>query len=95
MKYTVYILFSKKDDGLYVGHTSNLSKRFKEHASGRVKSTHRRLPLILIHQEVFNTRREATKREKFLKSLYGAKEKRGIIKNFLSNGSSEPLSGSD
>ncbi len=89
MDYIVYILLSKKDNKLYVGQTSNLEKRLNEHCTGKVFSTQKRLPLILIHKENFDSRKNAMKREKFLKSLYGAKEKQKILKEFLSNGSSK------
>ncbi len=92
MKYFVYILFSKKDHGLYVGHTSNLQKRLKEHNSGQVRSTSKRIPIVLIYKESFGTRRDAMKRERFLKSLYGSREKQKILKKFLANGYSKSQS---
>jgi putative endonuclease len=88
MKFAVYILYSRKDKKLYVGQTVNLEKRLVLHFSGRVKSTKSRLPLELIKSEEYDTRAEAMKREKYLKSLFGAKEKEKILKEFLSNGSS-------
>jgi len=87
--YFLYILFSKKDNNLYIGQTNNLEKRLKEHKLGSVKSTKNRRPLVLIKKEVFNSRSSAIKRERFLKSLYGYKEKTKILKEFLSNGSSK------
>jgi len=81
--YNVYILYSQKDKKLYVGQTTNLKKRIIEHAEGKVKSTKNRRPLTLIHKESFTTRYDAMRREKFLKSLYGARFKQKILKNYL------------
>ncbi|MCK9244949.1 MAG: GIY-YIG nuclease family protein, partial [Candidatus Marinimicrobia bacterium] len=33
--YFVYILQSQKDQGFYIGFTSNLEKRIKEHNAGK------------------------------------------------------------
>lgn len=64
----VYILKSKKTYGYYIGQTSNLLKRFKDHNSGKGKFTKSGLPWDLIYSEEFHTRAEAMKREKHLKS---------------------------
>ncbi|MBZ0180937.1 MAG: GIY-YIG nuclease family protein, partial [Melioribacteraceae bacterium] len=39
MTYFVYILTSLKDSKRYIGMTSDLNRRLKEHNSGKVKST--------------------------------------------------------
>ena len=80
--YFVYILFSKKDSKLYVGCTSNLKTRIKRHNSGYVPATKHRRPLMLIHSENFKAKTEAFNRERFLKSLYGAREKKNILKRY-------------
>jgi len=81
--YDVYILYSKKDCKLYVGQTNNLRQRLKKHNSGFIASTKNRRPLILIHHEIFKTRAEAMKREKFLKSLWGGRIKKKIKSEYL------------
>ena len=83
MFYFVYILHSLKDNRLYVGCTSDLEKRLKRHNLGQVKATSNRRPLKLIHSERFEDKAEAFNRERFLKSLWGAREKRKILKGFL------------
>ena len=85
----MYILYSKKDKKLYVGQTANLKERLIEHKEGRVKSTKNRRPLVLIHRESFTTRYDAMRREKFLKSLYGGKIKKKILKRYLENKNNE------
>ncbi|MFA6381895.1 MAG: GIY-YIG nuclease family protein [Candidatus Buchananbacteria bacterium] len=68
-KYYVYVLGSQKLSRLYIGQTKKLKERLKEHNFGRVRSTKYYLPWQLIGCEVYNTRREARKRENYLKSL--------------------------
>lgn len=78
MQYYLYILKSLKDNNLYVGISSDVEKRLEQHNSGKIFSTKKRRPFILLHTEVYQTRREAREREKFLKSYAGADEKRKI-----------------
>lgn len=83
MPYFVYILTSKKDGRLYVGCTHNISKRFQKHKNGLVPATQKRRPLVLIHTEEFTESVEAFERERFLKSLWGAREKKRIFQNYI------------
>jgi len=79
MAYVVYILYSQKDHKLYVGCTSNIEKRLKRHQSGQVRATVNRRPLDLVHTEQFESVTDAFNRERFLKSLWGAREKKKIL----------------
>lgn len=63
----VYILKSQKDKNIYVGFTSDLERRLKEHNSGKTKSTSYRIPLDLVYYEAYKSRSDAEKREKMLK----------------------------
>ncbi len=83
MPYFVYILFSKKDKKLYVGCTSNIEKRLERHNNGFVKSTFKRIPFVLIHKEFFQEKIEAFNRERFLKSLWGSREKKKILDEYM------------
>ena len=82
MFYT-YILYSDKDKKLYVGHTNNLESRLGRHNSGLVLATKNRRPLALIHNEIYETRKEAVKREYILKSLWGSRQKKRFLDNYL------------
>ena len=79
----VYILLSQKDNKLYVGQTDNIGRRLEEHNMGKINSTKYRRPLIILHKENYSTRTLAMRREKFLKSLYGARFKQKVLKNYL------------
>ena len=70
MFYT-YILQNTKGQ-FYIGQTSNIENRLKRHNSGRSKFTKGRGPWQLLHYEEYNTRKEAVKRERELKSWKSA-----------------------
>ena len=75
--YTVYAIKSRMDGRIYVGFSSDLSRRLKEHDKGKTKSTKGYRPWDLIYSEEAENRREARKREIYLKS--------GSGKEFLKN----------
>jgi putative endonuclease len=79
----VYVLESKKDDSLYVGYTNDLVKRFKEHNRGRVHSTKRKIPWILIHYEAYLNSRDTTRRERYLKTNQGARLLKRMLKEYF------------
>lgn len=81
LRFYVYILFSSRDKGFYIGFTNNLKSRLILHARGQVIATKNRKPLKLIHYEYFINERDAKAREKFLKSGYGRKQFKEILKN--------------
>ncbi len=66
----VYVLRSKKDDGFYIGFTSNLKRRIIEHNSGGNKSTKFRRPFELVYCEAYKSEEDAKHREEMLK-LFG------------------------
>ncbi len=79
MGWFVYVLKSLKDKNLYIGLTSDLDKRIERHNNGYEKATKGRRPFKLLHFEQYESRPEARKREKYLKSGFG----REIIKKLF------------
>jgi putative endonuclease len=73
MFYYVYILQSQKDKSLYIGYTTDLIKRFKQHNSGESRAIKPFRPHELIFCEAFLDRIDAKNREVYLKSGYGRK----------------------
>lgn len=69
--YTVYAIQSEVDMRIYIGFSSNLEGRIKEHNSGKTPSTKGYCPWTLIFTEQCSTRIEAEEREKFYKSGKG------------------------
>ena len=66
-----YALRSRRDGALYIGMTSDLQRRMKEHNRGYNQSTKSRGPFELLYAETCGTRGQAREREKFLKSGKG------------------------
>ena len=80
----VYILQSESDKEFYIGQTNDLRRRYAEHTAGRVDSTKHRLPMKLLCYEAYNTKEEAARREKYLKSSDGKKDiRKHIIESML------------
>lgn len=73
LAYCVYILFSRKDLLLYIGYTTNIQERVKNHNEGKVKSTSPRRPLELIFCEFYLFEADARKREMYFKTTAGKK----------------------
>ncbi|OGK29833.1 hypothetical protein A3F29_00095 [Candidatus Roizmanbacteria bacterium RIFCSPHIGHO2_12_FULL_33_9] len=83
-KYYVYLLYSYKDGGFYIGFTEDLKVRLISHAKGKNSATKDRRPLKLLHYEYFINKADAKAREEFLKSGYGRKQLKQILKRTLS-----------
>ena len=80
--FTTYVLYSEKYDKIYIGYTSNLQQRLLSHNELATKGwTIKFRPWQLIYKEKFETKSEAMKREKQLKSYQG----RTFIRNLLDN----------
>jgi len=78
-----YILYSRKDKKFYTGFTKNLKLRFEQHKKGLVESTKNRLPVQLIYYEACYNQRDATHREKYLKTYHGKIFIRKRLKSYL------------
>ena len=71
-KFTVYALHSKKHDKIYVGFTSDLDARFRSHNELGTKGwTIKYRPWVILYTEEYETKAEAMRREKALKSSRG------------------------
>ena len=77
----VYVLQSETTGRFYVGYASDPTQRLGQHNNGLTKPTKNRGPWGLVHQESFNTRSEAMRRERFLKSGQGREELRRILRS--------------
>ncbi|MCO6359872.1 GIY-YIG nuclease family protein [Roseivirga pacifica] len=73
LPYCTYVLLSKKDNQLYIGYTTHLENRIKNHNEGRTKSTAPRRPLIIIFAEFYLNKSDAMRREKYFKTTAGKK----------------------
>lgn len=70
--FIVYIIQNARSGRKYIGSTENLDRRVEEHNRGKTKSIKSgKGNWIVIHQEMYNTRGDAVKREKQIKSYKG------------------------
>ena len=75
----IYIIYSEKLDRYYVGYTDNLSWRLERHNLGWGRFTKGGIPWELIYFEKYQTKQEALKREREIKS----KKSRKYIENII------------
>ena len=84
MAYFTYVIRSEYSGKIYIGQTDNLEFRLRRH-NGTFptnKKSYTKInkgPWILVYHESFNTRSEAIRREKYLKSHRGRDWIRTII----------------
>lgn len=82
-KHYVYALRSAADLQLYVGLTNDLRERLRMHNAGLVASTKERVPLELIYWEGCLCRRDAARREKYLKTAWGKRYLKTRLQQYL------------
>jgi len=78
-----YVLQSIKNKKLYVGYTTDLRKRLKEHNQGLNQSTKPCHPWILIYYEACLNERDAKRREKYLKTTQGQRLLKRRLKDYF------------
>ena len=81
--FDVYILQSEKDGRLYIGFTNDIGRRPKEHNEGKSSATKPFRPYKLIYYEAFLNIKDAKAREKFLKSGWGRRSIKKILKYYF------------
>ena len=83
--YFVYVLKSLSKDFIYVGFTTDLRRRLKEHNNREELSTKHYAPFDLIHYEAYKSKTDAQRREEYLKITKGRTTLRTMLKDFLQN----------
>jgi putative endonuclease len=83
MVHFVYVLQSEKDKKFYTGYTKNLKLRLELHQKGRIDSTKNRGRLKLIYFEGCLSQKDATHREKYLKTHFGKMFIKNRLKSYL------------
>ena len=73
VKNFLYILKNETTDRYYIGSTTNVERRLKEHAAGKTRTTRILKTFTLVYKEEFDTIQEARLREKKLKSYKSRK----------------------
>jgi putative endonuclease len=83
LPYCVYVLQSQKDLLFYHGFTTNIKRRIEEHNAGKTNSTAKRKPLKLVYCELFISRKDAIRREKYFKSTQGKRMLKLLLRDTL------------
>ncbi|MDZ7754915.1 GIY-YIG nuclease family protein [Rhodohalobacter sp.] len=65
----LYILYSKKLDQYYSGHSKNVDNRLQKHNAGTSRATHRGVPWELKRVVEFPTKRQAIQAENWIKKM--------------------------
>jgi len=81
--YFVYVLLSEKDGKFYTGFTNNPLDRVRRHNRGFEASTKYRRPLKLIYLEGCLSRKDAMRREIYLKTSWGKRYIKNRLKDYL------------
>lgn len=82
MFYYIYIIENGKGD-LYIGSTTNLAKRLKEHNRGDNFSTKVGPPWKIIYCEACLDEKDAMRREKYLKTNQGSRLIKRRLKEYF------------
>lgn len=81
--YYIYVLHNPLKNFLYIGYSEDLKKRVVSHNKGENKSTKAYIPLELIHYEAYKNKKDAKRREKYLKGNKGKTTLKTMLKVFL------------
>ena len=79
----IYVLKFDNDKNFYTGYTKNLKLRFEQHKKGEVDSTKNRGKFKLIYFEGCVNQKDATHREKYLKTYLGKMFLKNRLKSYL------------
>lgn len=82
-RFYIHILYSLRDKGFYIGLTTDLKQRLINHARGELKATKFRRSFKLIHYKYFINEHDAKAREIYLKSGYGRRGFKEMLKRTL------------
>jgi putative endonuclease len=79
MVFFTYILYSKKLNKFYIGHTNNIERRLHEHNSLQSSSTKSGVPWKLVFSKEFSNNSDSIRFELKLKSMRSRKFIEDII----------------
>lgn len=83
MFFYVYVLESLKNRELYIGYSTDLRERVKEHNQGLSFSTKPYRPWQLIYYEACRNEQDAKRREKYLKTNQGSRLLKRRLKEYF------------
>jgi len=84
MPATVYILRNEMTGRHYVGSTTDLARRLRDHQRGNTPSTRQPGPWVLVYREDYSDLSSARKREKEIKAYKGGNQFRALLEQSCS-----------
>jgi putative endonuclease len=78
----VYAIKSSSRKYVYIGHSSNIENRVRQHNHGQTKANKLARPFKLFYYEEVESRQEAVVREKQLKSGFNREALKNIAYNY-------------
>lgn len=81
--YYTYVLYSKEGDKFYYGFTEDLKKRLSYHKEGKSRYTKRYSDWILIYYEACLNKKDAKRREEYLKEYNGRRMLKLRLREYL------------
>ncbi|NNF32814.1 MAG: GIY-YIG nuclease family protein [Saprospiraceae bacterium] len=81
--YYTYVLYSLKDNQLYIGYTTDVFERLKQHNNGESLSTKSRIPFKLIYYEAHLSKNDAIRRERYFKTSPGKRTLNQMLRSTL------------
>ena len=81
MNYFVYVLVNLDDKRSYVGITTDIKRRLKEHLMAKL--SHRNINFKPVLIEIFSNKKDAQRRENYLKTSKGKFTLRAMLKETL------------
>lgn len=81
--YYVYVLYSKTVNKCYVGFSSNLKERLRDHLSKSVHTTKRMGDFELIFYEAYLVKSDALRREKYFKTTKGKRALKLMLTDYF------------
>ena len=79
----VYVLRSESDSGFYIGFSTNLRARLRQHQEGESRATSHRGPWELVYYEAYLNQEDALGRERYLKSGSGRRFLKTQLRHYL------------
>ncbi len=80
----VYVMRSKKDGRLHIGHTCSLNRSLGLRNGCSVTATKDQSPLTMVYFEACCDKRDALKRERYLRGVYGRRFLENRLRFYLS-----------
>ena len=87
--YYTYVLLSTKENKLYMGFTQDLKTRMELHRRGFMMKGKNNGSLKLIYLEACLNKKDAVRRDKYLKSLLGRRYLRTRLKKYFASSKNE------